>query len=632
MNKISLLLLLVLNFLNAQNSEEIAALESKNKLKTLNFHQNINTTNYDVLFQKLELIIDPNVNFIDGKITTQFKALNTMSSIVFDLTSQLVVASCKKNGNNLTFTQSGNELIINFDNTINSNEISTVEIKYTGVPSNQEQAFTKSTHNGIPIIWTLSEPFGAKDWWPCKQSLNDKIENLEVYLTAPSQYICVANGLQQSRITNADGTSTTFYKHNYPIPAYLVAIAVTNYQIFTQIAGTVPNEFPVVNYIFPENFNNSVIELAQTLPIMNFFESTFEKYPFWQEKYGHAQFGWGGGMEHTTVSFMGNFSSGLIAHELAHQWFGNKITCGSWNDIWLNEGFATYLSSMVKEHLEGETVFIEDKVAKINNITSNNNGSVYIGATETLSVGRIFSGRLSYDKGAMVLNMLRLKMGHTNFIQALRNFLVDPNLAFKYASTPQLQTHLEATNGNSLQEFFNDWIYGQGHPSYTIIAQNIGNGNYQLTINQTSSHISVPFFDMILPIRFIGVNNEEYNTVVNHTFNGQQFTISIPFAVSSVVFDPKKDIISKNNSVTLNVNEYKIDTKWEIFPSPANNLIFVRNNNDLIADKIVIYDMLGKQILTTQNNEINIQNLENGIYIIEINHLESREMLKFIKK
>lgn len=632
MNKITLLLLFVFNFLQAQNVDDIAAMEGKNKLKMLNFQQNANTTNYDVLFHKLEFIIDPNVNFIDGKVTTTFKAMSNMSTIVFDLTNQLVVASCKRNGNNLVFSQTGNELTINFGTTINTNENATVEINYTGVPSNQEQAFAKSTHNGVPIIWTLSQPYGAKDWWPCKQSLNDKIENLEVFITAPSQYISVANGMQQSRIINNDGTATTFYKHNYPIPAYLIAIAITNYQIFTQTAGTAPNQFPVVNYLFPENYNSAVNDLAITLPIMNFFESTFERYPFWQEKYGHAQFGWGGGMEHNTVSFMGDFSSGLIAHELAHHWFGNKVTCGSWNDIWINEGFATYLASMVIEHLDGEAAFIADKTDKINYITSSNNGSVYIGVSEALTVSRIFNGRLSYNKGAMVLNMLRLKMGHTNFIQALKNFLIDPNLAFKYATTAQLQTHLEATHGSSLQEFFNDWIYGQGHPRYLINAQNIGNGNYQVTINQTSSHTSVPFFDMVLPIRFIGTNNETFNTTVNHTSSGQQFTIAFPFTVNSVIFDPKKDIISRNNTVTLNTNEFKIDNKWEVFPSPASDYIFVQSNNNLTADNIVIYDTLGKQILTTRNHQINIENLEVGIYFIKINHQVSIEILKFMKK
>ena len=218
-------------------------------------------------------------------------------------------------------------------------------------------AFTTSQHFGTPIMWTLSEPFGARDWWPCKQDLSDKIENIDFYITAPSAYKGVANGLEVSEIANNNGTKTVHYQHNYAIPAYLVAFAVTNYQIYQQTAGTAPNTFPIVNYIYPENYNSAVNQVAVTLPIMNLFENLFETYPFHEEKYGHAQFGWGGGMEHTTVSFMGSFSRDLIAHELAHHWFGNKITCGTWKDIWLNEGFAEYMSGLVYENLDGETAF-----------------------------------------------------------------------------------------------------------------------------------------------------------------------------------------------------------------------------------------------------------------------------------
>jgi len=314
---------------------------------------------------------------------------------------------------------------------------------------------------------------------------------------------------------------------------------VTNYQIFTQTAGTAPNQFPVVNYIYPESYATAVTSLAQTLPIMDLFETLFETYPFSDEKYGHAQFGWGGGMEHTTVSFMGNFSRGLIAHELAHQWFGNKVTCGTWKDIWLNEGFATYLSGLVIENLDGAPNFVNWKNSLINNITSQLGGYVYLQDSDLNNVNRIFSSRLSYNKGAMVLHMLRWKLGDTAFFQGVKNYLADPDLAFDYAVTTDLQTHLELASGQNLTEFFSDWIYNQGYPTYTVTAQNVGNGNVDLQVFQTQSHPSVSFFKLPVPVRLIGANGEQHNAVLNHVENGQLFTVSVPFPVTGIVFDPE---------------------------------------------------------------------------------------------
>jgi aminopeptidase N len=187
---------------------------------------------------------------------------------------------------------------------------------------------------------------------------------------------------------------------------------------------------------------------------MNLYADLFEPYPYADEKYGHAEFGWGGGMEHTTVSFMGGLGRGLIAHELGHQWFGDKVTCGSWQDVWLNEGFATYLAGMVIENLDGEADFRSWKQDQISSVTYYPDGSVYIPAQDTTSVNRIFSSRLSYNKGSMVLHMLRKKLGDAVFFQGLREYLDDPNLAYGYAKTPDLMQHLESASGEDLTEFF----------------------------------------------------------------------------------------------------------------------------------------------------------------------------------
>src|SRR5690606_12032577 len=338
-----------------------------------------------------------------------------LNSIVFDLADTMNVSQVLKNGNPLTFSHSGDELTINFPQPILESTLDSLTIYYSGIPDDPEDSFTTHTHNGVPALFTLSQPYGAKEWWPCKQDLNDKIDSIDVVIKAPSIYTAVSNGVQQSIELDGLGNKITHFKHNYPIPAYLVAIAVTNYQTFTQLAGTAPNTFPIINYFYPENFNTASTQVAVTLPIMDLFEEKFGTYPYANEKYGHAQFGWGGGMEHTTVSFMGGFSRNLIAHELAHQWFGNKVTCGSWSDIWLNEGFAEYLSGLVIENLDGESSFVNWKANKKIIITSQPAGSVYVPEAEALNVSRIFSSRLSYNKGAMVVHMLRYLLGDAAF-------------------------------------------------------------------------------------------------------------------------------------------------------------------------------------------------------------------------
>lgn len=617
---------------NEKELDEIVEAEIKSASNLMELAVNPNTLNYDITYQKLEFTVNPAVYNIVGKVTTTYKALSDMSTVTFDLTNELVVSSVKLGATNLTFLQNANdELVITLPSTQLLGTSRTIEINYSGAPATGEQAFTTSTHNGTPVIYTLSEPFGARDWWPCKQDLNDKINSIDIYITAPSQYVSVSNGLEISQVVNGSNKTTHFH-HNYPIPAYLVAIAVTNYSIFTQTAGTVPNDFPVVNYIYPETLTPAVqTQLAQTPLIMNLFETLFEVYPFHNEKYGHAQFGWGGGMEHTTVSFMQNFSRGLIAHELAHQWFGNKITCGTWKDIWLNEGFATYLSSLVIENFDGNTAFIANKDGMISNITSQPNGALYLTDTEATNVSRIFSGRLSYNKGAMVLNMLRLKMGDVMFFQALKNYLADSNLAFKYAVTSDLKSHLEAVYGSSLTEFFDDWVYKQGYPTYTVTAQNWGAGQAKITIGQTQSHFTVSFFEMPVPIRLTGAGGLTFDTVLNNTTNNQEFIISVPFAVTGVQFDPEKDIISKNNTATLANENFELENGIAIYPNPVQNELHIQLPSNITINSVSLFNGIGQKVLENSNSDFSVSALSSGVYYVEIETSEGTFHKKIIK-
>ncbi|TYA52316.1 M1 family aminopeptidase [Formosa maritima] len=608
-----------------ESMEMIREAETKAALNKMLHRVNMNTGNYDVTYHRLELDVDPSQAFISGDVTTYFEAKEILTEVTFELSDNMIVSQVLQRGNPLSYVQNtDDELVITLNQVQNVGVLDSLTVSYSGNPiSSGFGSFAQSSHSGDPILWTLSEPYGAKGWWPCKQDLIDKIDNIDVYITSPTfnpsneEYIAVSNGLEQSQTINGN-FKTTHFKHQYPIPAYLIAIAVTNYEIYSHTVDNNGNLFEIINYVYPENLVSAQASTPVTVDIMNLFSNLFEEYPFANEKYGHAQFGWGGGMEHTTVSFMGSFGRNLIAHELAHQWFGNKVTCGSWKDIWLNEGFATYLSGLVVENIDGNNSFTNWKQSLNNSITSQNGGTVYLSDTDTLSVSRIFSSRLSYNKGAMVTHMLRKKLGDANFFQGMQNYLNDVNLSYGYAKTEDYKQIMEAASGEDLTEFFNDWVYNQGFPNYAIEWSQPNANQVRITLTQTQSHGSVSYFEAPVPLRLIGTSGEILDIVLENTTNNETFFRNVTFPVSTILFDPESDLISKNNSVTLSVNELQLDSQLIFYPNPTTHSITIQKPIQVEVEEIHIFNSLGQLIIKTNWQEnIDISNLSSGLFFIQ---------------
>jgi hypothetical protein len=287
---------------------------------------------------------------------------------------------------------------------------------------------------------------------------------------------------------------------------------------------------------------------------------------------------------------------------------------------------------MVVESLDGPASFLSWKTMKINNITSASNGALYLTEAEALNVSRIFSSRITYNKGSMVVHMLRWKMGDANFFQALRNYLNDSNLAFGYAITSDLKSHLEAVHGASLNEFFNDWVYMQGYPTYTITAQNWGAGQAKITVSQTQSDPSVTYFEMPLEIRLSGAGGVTQDVVVNHTTNGQQFMVSVPFVVTGVTFDPNKHIISKNNVVTLGTESFPWEATISVYPNPANDQLHIMMPASIQLEKVEIYNTLGQRVGEKNSVDFSIADLASGVHWLKISTSEGVIHKNFIKK
>lgn len=599
------------------------------------------SANFDVKYYRCEWEVDPAIRYITGKVTVYYIITAATGDITFDLMAPLTADSIKQRNTVLNKQQTANDLQVFFPLTVNQGVLDSITIFYKGVPTTAGfGSFEITQHAGTPVMWTLSEPYGAKDWWPCKNGINDKADSIDVIITTPVAYRAASNGMLQNETLIAGGTKrTAWWKHRYPIATYLVAFAVTNYSVINQTLQTGSSTMPMITYAYPENaltFQNSIVH---TQLAMQVFSKIVGDYPFANEKYGHVQFSWGGGMEHQTCSFMGGTQDYLIAHELAHQWFGNKVTCGSWEDIWLNEGFAALLTKIFFEnklpHLT--TALRQDDV---NNVTSATGGSVKV--DDTTSVNRIFSGRLTYTKGALVLNMLRLKLTDSVFFRAVRNYLNDAKLAYSFARTPDLKKHLETAYGKDLTEFFNDWYTGQGYPTYNVQWTPVGSSRVRIKINQTTSHPSVNFFELPVPIKFKNATQQK-TILLDNISNGQEFLENIGFTPDSIFVDPDYWLISKSNTVTKVADNGVAPNSVTVFPNPIKTQfsIWLRNFNfSAAAADVTLYNAAGqlllKQKITLVNGgeyiDVPTANLPAGMYTLRITAGSFKYTKKLVKQ
>ena len=591
--------------------------ERKAHRRFLNVQALTTGSNYDLKYHRLAWNVDPASASIAGNITSYFLVTGQpFSAIHFDLASVMSVDSVFYHNSAITFTHLNSDVSCQLPANINNGILDSITVHYHGFPpSTGFGSFFTSTHAGVPVLWTLSEPDGASDWWPCKSNLSDKIDSLDIFVTTPQQYRVGSNGKLLSETLN--GSKKTYHwQTHYPIATYLIAIGVTNYAAYSNYVPMGNDSLEVLNYVYPEELASWQAWTPDIINTIKLYDSLTIPYPFANEKYGHCEFGWGGGMEHQTMTFCVAGYHWLIAHECAHQWFGDKVTCRSWEDIWLNEGFATYFEGLSEEFLFPATWYTW-KSDKISNITSAPDGSVK--CTDTLDVNRIFDGRLSYNKGAYVLHMLRWQLGDSAFFQGLRNYLNDSLLAYNFAYTKDLKQHLEIASGQNLTTFLNQWYIGEGFPSYSI-QWNKNGSTINLQVNQTTSNPSVSFYEMPIPIQF---SNGIKDTIIvfNHTFSGQQFTVNIPFNVTSVVFDPDLWLLSANNNVVVGIVENNEELSFSVYPNPASSKLIIEFKEKL-PEQVRIADLHGRNVLelnvVQSKIEVDVSKMKRGTYFLNV--------------
>lgn len=606
------------------------------KLKSAYKKSNVGK-NIDINYHRLEMNIDPAINYISGKNTVYFKCKEALSAFTLDMFYTLNPDSVFFRKQKITTQHTGNILTLNLGTTLQAETLDSVEIYYQGVPSGSGSTggFTIGSHGAFkPVAFTLSEPYGAREWWPCKQDLDDKIDSIDIMVTSPLGFKTASNGILVST-KEVDENVRYHWRHRHPIAAYLVAVAVTNFSEFSDYYKySETDSVEILNYVYPENEWEIKPKLQITKDLMKVFSEQFILYPFADEKYGHAEFGWGGGMEHQTMSFMGSWHFSIVAHELAHQWFGDYITCGSWKDIWLNEGFATYLESLAYEAVYGKDSYFQDVISNFSRAKQEPHGTLYV--DDTTSINRIFSSNLSYAKGGSVLHMLRYQVGDEDFFKSVNSYLHDPKVIDNYAKTADIERNFAQNCERDLTQFFNDWVYGGGFPSYHMQWKQNENFELEITLNQSQSDASVSFFEMLVPLRFYG-SEKDTTIIIDHTQNEQVITVPLDFNVAYAEIDPDNYILKGYSSVN-SLDSQTVKSEINIAPNPVNQICKVYLPHSFDFKTIEIYSLTGNKVKEFTGGNfntfiyLNVKELESGNYILRLKAKDETISKLFFKK
>ncbi|MCX8010073.1 MAG: M1 family metallopeptidase, partial [Ignavibacteria bacterium] len=380
----------------------------------------------------------------------------------------------------------------------------------------------------------------AHTWMPIKDIPSDKFIS-SVTLIVPQNLVAVSNGKLVKKEKIDDNFISYQYKSDYPISPYLVFICASNYTNFTSLYKSVSGkEISLDYYVYPTHLNDAKVDFELIPEMMRFFETIFGEYPFQDDKYGMAEFEWNlGAMEHQTMSCIGsNFITGkklhtdLIAHELAHQWFGNAVTCSTWKDIWLNEGFAKYSEYLFKEYLE--------KKSNGEIKTKLNPNEIFYGSLYNPD-GFLFSNTV-YNKGAWVLHMLRYELGDSLFFLTLKKYY--QTYKFKNASTEDFKKICEDVSQKNLNRFFSQWVYSQYEkPFYKLDWFSLKEGNEYICEVRLEQFQPWHIYEIDLTITVKLKNGKEYNFKVMNNRRNQSYKFNFEEEVSNVFLDYRNNIL-----------------------------------------------------------------------------------------
>ncbi len=596
---------------------------------------------YDVHWYYLNLEASNMSTDISGFTTVGAMAKNTLDTIILELVSSLDVDSVIYQGQSTPYTHHDGVVDIPLSNSIAATSNFEVTIHYHGTASSSGAGLSSGMSNrqsptwGANVTWTLSEPYGASEWFAVKQDLRDQADSVWVFVTVDTSLKVGSNGLLTA-ITPVDSIHHRFeWKTHYPTAFYLISIAVADYydySFYSHPAGS--DSILIQNYIYdnPATLNAFQQDIDETSDMMEVFAEKYGTYPFHEEKYGHSMAPFSGGMEHQTMTTQGFFNFNLTAHELGHQWFGDHVTCGSWKDLWINEGFATYSEFIALEELHPASA-MQEILTTQSSAMSVSSGSVYV--DDTADVGRLFSSQLTYNKGACILHMMRYEVNNDSiFFEALREY--QRRFSFQTAKGEDFKTVLEDVSGIQFDTFFDQWYYGEGFPGYDIDWE-WHNGNLYLEVDQfvSAPNATMKFEGHVDILVELDNGSDTLLRVWMDTFK-HIYSFKMPEEVNDIRVDPHNWLLDEPGDIDevsgLSGLEERIQSAFYLAPNPARDEFYVVTEYGG-ETQLRLFDIHGKLIMSRafeQKVILDRGTIPAGIYTLTLvreNVTETRKLI-----
>jgi aminopeptidase N len=560
---------------------------------------------YDVDHIDLEMAVHFDPNGIVATAHLQITITEAgLPELAVDLHENLVVSQVTVAGSPTGFIQTTHQVIVALTTPPDPGTQLVLGISYSGLPlevGNKSLRFR--THLETPIVYTLSTPYSnssetvipvSHHWRACKDVPDDK-STFNFDVTVPDTMLACSNGIQIGDQDNGDGTRTFSWSHDYPVAPYLITFAATNYQIMSDTYSGPGGSADIQHFVYPERYSQAQVSWDLVVPTMELFATLFGEYPFIGEKYGmYCTPGGPAVEEQTMVAFPYNLITGahqydyIVVHELAHMWWGDCVTCESWADVWLNEGFASYAEALWQEDLGGPSAL---RSYMLNMDSGPWDVPIYDPPYVWNSV--------VYDKGAWVLHMLRRIVGDPVFFQ----ILIDYRAAHEHANatTADLIAVAEASYGGDLNWFFDPWIHEVGRPSYhyTWECQGSGPYNLHLVLEQTQS-LDYPTYKMPIDLRLLTSEGLQTITIVD-SLRHQVFDLPLENVVTGIGFDPDRWLLGSFHPATTGIDAtvpsgIHLDQNFPNPFNPTTRIIYSLSQKGVVA--LRIFDARGRLVRT----------------------------------